>query len=209
MLKSNSVSWNSEFPWLIHLSEKVALVLIVGLLQCFNVKPFKHSKSVKCVMWGEIWATHDYGCCVLFHSHSYTMTTKQTSQESRARDANASCLWSKMAINMNQTAYPPPVLPFLLRWERGSLEANFSSSFHSLSHSSSVYTSPDCTNTHTRRNSNKHGLMFTHTSLLPLFIIIHQLHFLQKLYASTHEGHCCHFLLFKDSLIKEREKDYG
>lgn len=60
------------------------------------------------------------------------------------------CLWSSRwesleAGQMYATTYPPLVLPFLLRWVRGSLEANFSSSFHSLSHSSSVYTSPDCT----------------------------------------------------------------
>lgn len=34
-------------------------------------------------------------------------------------------------------------LPFLLKCVRGSLEASFSSSVHSRSHSSSVYTSPD------------------------------------------------------------------
>lgn len=40
--------------------------------------------------------------------------------------------------------HPPPVpLPFLLKCVRGSLEASFSSSVHSRSHSSSVYTSPD------------------------------------------------------------------
>lgn len=39
--------------------------------------------------------------------------------------------------------YPPPVPPFLLKCVRGSLEASFSSSVHSRSHSSSVYTSPD------------------------------------------------------------------
>lgn len=57
--------------------------------------------------------------------------------------------WGKEGrINASRTAYPPLVLPFLLRWVRGSLEANFSSSFHSFSHSSSVYTSPDYTHTH-------------------------------------------------------------
>lgn len=41
------------------------------------------------------------------------------------------------------STYPPPVPPFLLKCVRGSLEASFSSSVHSRSHSSSVYTSPD------------------------------------------------------------------
>lgn len=42
------------------------------------------------------------------------------------------------------STHPPPVpLPFLLKCVRGSLEASFSSSVHSRSHSSSVYTSPD------------------------------------------------------------------
>lgn len=39
--------------------------------------------------------------------------------------------------------YPPPVPPFLLKCVRGSLDASLSSSFHSRSHSSSVYTKPD------------------------------------------------------------------
>lgn len=52
------------------------------------------------------------------------------------------CLW------VSWCSYPPLVFPVLLRWVRGSLEANLSSSFHSRSHSSSVYTSPDCTKTH-------------------------------------------------------------
>lgn len=76
--------------------------------------------------------------------------------------------WGKEGgINASRTAYPPLVLPFLLRWVRGSLEANFSSSFHSFSHSSSVYTSPDYTHTH--RNPDKHALILTHT----VFIIVH------------------------------------
>lgn len=42
------------------------------------------------------------------------------------------------------STHPPPVPPpFLLKCVRGSLEASFSSSVHSRSHSSSVYTSPD------------------------------------------------------------------
>lgn len=41
------------------------------------------------------------------------------------------------------STYPPPEPPFLLKCVRGSLEASFSSSVHSRSHSSSVYTSPD------------------------------------------------------------------
>lgn len=41
------------------------------------------------------------------------------------------------------STYPPPVPPFLLKCVRGSLDASFSSSVHSRSHSSSVYTSPD------------------------------------------------------------------
>lgn len=41
------------------------------------------------------------------------------------------------------STYPPPEPPCLLMCVRGSLEASFSSSVHSRSHSSSVYTSPD------------------------------------------------------------------
>lgn len=40
--------------------------------------------------------------------------------------------------------HPPAEPAFLPRCVRGSLEASFSSSVHSRSHSSSVYTSPDC-----------------------------------------------------------------
>lgn len=41
------------------------------------------------------------------------------------------------------STHPPPEPPVLLKCMRGSLEASLSSSVHSRSHSSSVYTSPD------------------------------------------------------------------
>ena len=85
------------------------------------------------------------------------------------------CMWMCMCVCAHDCVdvcqpYPPVVLLFLLLCVRGSLEASLSSSFHSLSHSSSVYTSPDwggrrhrVTLTHTYAKTHMHPQINTHT----------------------------------------------
>lgn len=65
---------------------------------------------------------------------------RKVQAELETRSASAFFHWNKQLCVHDGigATYPPLVLPFLLRLVRGSLEANFSSSFHSLSHSSSV-----------------------------------------------------------------------
>lgn len=86
-------------------------------------------------------------CSLIYNEHSLSFATwlacRGTSPSPKLFEAlGGQGLWK--THGEQGSTHPPPVpLPFLLKCVRGSLEASFSSSVHSRSHSSSVYTSPD------------------------------------------------------------------
>lgn len=84
-------------------------------------------------------------CGLIYHRHFLSSATWFACRVASSPPKPVEALSSQELWNGEQgSTHPPPVpLPFLLRCVRGSLEASFSSSVHSRSHSSSVYTSPD------------------------------------------------------------------